>query len=98
MGERAVEHEYAVDTAFDSVDTACRFGPHAARNRAAVLIKAEKLDSDLGYVGKITEINSKLLEILARDEFIPVIASIATDEQGNSYNVNARKESFAPLP
>lgn len=53
------------------------------------LIKAEKLDSDLGYVGKITEINSKLLEILARDEFIPVIASIATDEQGNSYNVNA---------
>lgn len=53
------------------------------------LIKAEKLDSDLGYVGKITEINSKLLDILARDEFIPVIASIATDEQGNSYNVNA---------
>ena len=53
------------------------------------LIKAEKLDSDLGYVGKITEINSKLLEILARDEFIPVIASIVTDEQGNSYNVNA---------
>ncbi len=53
------------------------------------LIKAETLDPDLGYVGKITEINAKLLEILARDEFIPVIASIATDEQGNSYNVNA---------
>lgn len=53
------------------------------------LIKAERLDADLGYVGKITEINSKLLEILAEDEFIPVIASIATDDDGNSYNVNA---------
>lgn len=55
----------------------------------ARLIKAEKLDPELGYVGKITEINAKLLEILAKDEFIPVIASIATDEAGNSYNVNA---------
>ncbi len=53
------------------------------------LIKAESYDEDLGYVGKITEINSKLLEILAEDEFIPVIASIATDDKGNSYNVNA---------
>ncbi|MDE5592333.1 MAG: acetylglutamate kinase, partial [Clostridiales bacterium] len=53
------------------------------------LIKAERLDPELGYVGKITEINAKLLEILARAEFIPVIASIATDENGNSYNVNA---------
>ncbi len=53
------------------------------------LIKAENLDPELGYVGKITEINAKLLEILAKDEFIPVIASIATDDRGNSYNVNA---------
>ncbi|MCH5351618.1 MAG: acetylglutamate kinase [Clostridiales bacterium] len=53
------------------------------------LIKAEKLNDNLGYVGKITEINAKLLEVLAKDEFIPVIASIATDDEGNSYNVNA---------
>lgn len=53
------------------------------------LIKAETLDPDLGYVGKITGVNAKLLDILAKDEFIPVIASIATDELGNSYNVNA---------
>ena len=51
------------------------------------LIKAEKLDPELGYVGKITEINAKLLEILAKDEFVPVIASIATDEAGNSYKI-----------
>ncbi len=53
------------------------------------LIKAERLDKNLGYVGKVTEINSRLLDILAEDEFIPVIASIATDDEGNSYNVNA---------
>ncbi|MCH5154251.1 MAG: acetylglutamate kinase [Clostridiales bacterium] len=53
------------------------------------LIKAETLDKDLGYVGKITEINAKLLEVLAKDEFIPVIASIGADEAGNSYNINA---------
>lgn len=55
----------------------------------ARLIKAETFSPELGYVGKITEINAKLLEILSHDEFIPVIASIATDDKGNSYNVNA---------
>lgn len=59
------------------------------------LIKAETLDGDLGYVGKITEINGKLLEILAEDEFVPVIASIATDDEGNSYNVNADTAAVA---
>lgn len=53
------------------------------------LIKAESYDKNLGFVGRITEVNAKLLEILAKDEFIPVIASIATDDQGHSYNVNA---------
>ncbi len=44
---------------------------------------------DLGYVGQITHINTKLLEILARDEYIPVIAPIGVDKDGNSYNINA---------
>ena len=43
---------------------------------------------DLGYVGEITEINSKLLSTLCAD-YIPVISSIGTDGNGNSYNVNA---------
>lgn len=57
------------------------------------LIEAEKLEPqngiDLGFVGKITNINTKVLEMLAGDEFIPVIATIGTDKKGNSYNVNA---------
>ena len=65
------------------------------------LIKAENLDPELGYVGKITEINAKLLEILAKDEFIPVIASIATDEvrrRRRSYRCrHARRKAFVPV-
>lgn len=44
---------------------------------------------DLGYVGEITRINTRVLEILARDEYIPVVAPIGTDKNGQSYNINA---------
>lgn len=54
------------------------------------VVKAEPKDGvDLGFVGEITNINVKLLEMLANDEFIPVIASVGTDQLGNSYNINA---------
>jgi acetylglutamate kinase len=44
---------------------------------------------DLGYVGKITNINSKLIEIIAKDEYIPVVAPIGVGKDGQSYNINA---------
>jgi acetylglutamate kinase len=44
---------------------------------------------DLGFVGKITKVNTHLLEVLAKDEYIPVVAPIGTDENGQSYNINA---------
>lgn len=60
------------------------------------LIEAEKLDKDnagnpidVGYVGKITKINVKVIEMLANDEFIPVIAPIGVGKDGESYNINA---------
>lgn len=57
----------------------------------AQIIKAEKMTAevDLGYVGKIKSVNTDVINTLALGEYIPVIASIATDESGNSYNVNA---------
>ncbi len=59
----------------------------------AGLIKAEKMLADDGYdlglVGKITEINTKLLNTLAMDEYIPVIAPIGIGENGESFNINA---------
>ncbi|HOJ12045.1 MAG TPA: acetylglutamate kinase [Clostridiales bacterium] len=60
------------------------------------LIECEKLkmqvdgkETDLGYVGNITNINSKLIELLAADEYIPVIAPIGIGKDGQSYNINA---------
>lgn len=60
------------------------------------LIEAEKLtkdgdgnDLDVGYVGKITRINTHVLEMLANDEYIPVIAPIGVGKDGQSYNINA---------
>ena len=60
------------------------------------LIEAEKLtkdsegnDLDVGYVGKITNINTHVLEMLANDEYIPVIAPIGVGKDGQSYNINA---------
>lgn len=46
-------------------------------------------DIDLGYVGKITKINSKLIELIAKDEYIPVVAPIGVGKDGQSYNINA---------
>lgn len=60
------------------------------------LIEAEKMTEDadgnpidVGYVGKITKINTKVIEMLANDEYIPVIAPIGVGKNGESYNINA---------
>lgn len=45
--------------------------------------------SDIGYVGNIKRINSKVLEIIAKDEYIPVVAPIGIGNDGHSYNINA---------
>lgn len=47
------------------------------------------VETDIGYVGKITNINCKVLELIAKDEYIPVVAPIGVDKNGQSYNINA---------
>ena len=47
-------------------------------------------DADLGFVGEITHINTKLIDRLLDDQFIPVVATVGMDpENGVLYNVNA---------
>lgn len=60
------------------------------------LIECEPLDCDdegnkldLGFVGRIVNINSKVLDLISSDEYIPVIAPIGVDKKGQSYNINA---------
>jgi acetylglutamate kinase len=55
----------------------------------AGLIRAAARDPRLGYVGDVTAINPSILEGLLADEFIPVVATIGTDEHGQAYNINA---------
>ena len=46
-------------------------------------------NTELGFVGDIVEVRNSVIDLLAADEYIPVIAPIGTDEDGNSYNINA---------
>ena len=47
------------------------------------------VEQDLGYVGDIVSVKNEILDLLSSDQYIPVIAPIGTDEEGNSYNINA---------
>lgn len=44
---------------------------------------------DIGHVGEVSAINTNVLDMLRNSDFIPVIAPIGVDEQGNTYNINA---------
>jgi len=44
---------------------------------------------DIGFVGEVERVNPGILNNLIRDEFIPVVASIGVDGNGQSYNINA---------
>jgi len=53
------------------------------------LHRGEEGEVDLGFVGEVKRVNPGILHNLIRDEYIPVVASIGVDEQGQSYNINA---------
>jgi len=44
---------------------------------------------DIGQVGEITGIDPKIIELLDSGDFIPVVAPLGTDMEGNAYNINA---------
>ncbi len=59
------------------------------------MLEEEKKDEKLGWVGRITDVNSKpILDALSMG-YIPVIASIGYDDAGNVYNINADDASAA---
>jgi acetylglutamate kinase len=51
-------------------------------------VKPVGQSADVGFVGEITNVNVDVIEHIAED-YIPVIASVGTDREGASYNVNA---------
>lgn len=65
------------------------------------LIRAQKLEMaveradappeiiDLGKVGEVVAVDTKLIDSLQDAGFVPVIAPVGVDDEGNTYNINA---------
>ncbi len=57
------------------------------------LIQAKKLlgeeGRDLGYVGEVESINPGIIDVLGKQDFIPVISPIGLGRDGHTYNMNA---------
>jgi len=52
-------------------------------------IIAEELDPDLGFVGRVVQVNAEPITALLARSYIPVIASIGLGYDGHAYNINA---------
>jgi len=52
------------------------------------IIEAKMKDERLGYVGEITKIRTQPIMDLLEKNYIPVISTVASDRQGNTYNIN----------
>ena len=52
------------------------------------IIEAKMKDEALGYVGEITKIRTQPITDLLEKNYIPVISTVASDRQGNTYNIN----------
>lgn len=53
------------------------------------LIEADMKDDRLGYVGRITSVNPKIVLDVLEMGYIPVISTIGCDTRGGVYNINA---------
>lgn len=53
------------------------------------MLKADKLEDDLGFVGEIREVNSEIIENAAQNGYIPVVSTVASGYHGEAYNINA---------
>ena len=52
------------------------------------ILEAKMRDEALGYVGEITKVRTQPITDLLEKNYIPVISTVASDRQGNTYNIN----------
>lgn len=56
----------------------------------ANLIRARPQGQEgIGFVGEVNAVDINLLESLVNNRYIPVVSSVASDETGQAYNINA---------
>lgn len=54
------------------------------------LIKARPEGQEgIGFVGEVSAVNINILDSLLKSRYIPVVSSVAADETGQAYNINA---------
>ena len=53
------------------------------------LLKADQLDTELGYVGEIREVNVDILRNAAGNGYVPIISTVAAGYHGEVFNINA---------
>ena len=57
--------------------------------RAEAHPSAERIEEDLGQVGRIASVNAQPIELLEEKGYVPVIAPTGVDDEGITYNMNA---------
>jgi acetylglutamate kinase len=57
-------------------------------SRSSVGLDAPEI-IDIGHVGEVREVNTKVVDTLVQSGFIPIIAPIGVGDGGESYNINA---------
>jgi acetylglutamate kinase len=55
----------------------------------AGLLEATARHPDLGFVGDVTRVNPSILQRLLNEDLVPVVATVASDASGQTYNINA---------
>ena len=53
------------------------------------MLKCEKVSEDLGYVGRIVNVDAGVIKDMLSLGYVPVISPIGFDDGGNIYNINA---------
>jgi len=52
------------------------------------ILEASVKDEALGFVGEITKVRTQPIEDILEKNYIPVVSTVASDRQGNTYNIN----------
>lgn len=72
-------------------DLICRNGGKAVGicGQDGHMLKCVKQDEKLGYVGKVSEIDTTVITDLLALGYVPVVSTVGYDDEGHVYNVNA---------
>ncbi len=60
-----------------------------------LILAKKKQKIDLGYVGEVEKINTKLIENMFENDITPIIASVSTSKDNYALNVNADEAASA---